>query len=149
MIEAFKLGAPPHGGSAPGIDRIVMLLAGEEAIREVIAVPDEPERRRPDDGRAIHGDSCSASRIGAAGDRTAPKAEAARGLRPDFHSAPDKLDAIQRVALTRFGGRMSGKLGAWQEALIGCSFFASLAYRLQRTHFSQRWCHCLKAVAHA
>lgn len=39
MIEAFKLGAPPHGGSAPGIDRIVMLLAGEEAIREVIAFP--------------------------------------------------------------------------------------------------------------
>ena len=39
MIEAFKLGAPPHGGSAPGIDRIVMLLAGEEAIREIIAFP--------------------------------------------------------------------------------------------------------------
>ena len=39
MIEAFKLGAPPHGGSAPGIDRIVMLLADEEAIREVIAFP--------------------------------------------------------------------------------------------------------------
>jgi aspartyl-tRNA synthetase len=39
MINAFKYGAPPHGGSAPGIDRIVMLLAGEEAIREVIAFP--------------------------------------------------------------------------------------------------------------
>ena len=36
-IEAFKLGAPPHGGSAPGIDRIVMLLADEPNIREVIA----------------------------------------------------------------------------------------------------------------
>jgi aspartyl-tRNA synthetase len=39
MIEAFKLGAPPHGGSAAGIDRIVMLLADEPNIREVIAFP--------------------------------------------------------------------------------------------------------------
>src|SRR5690606_31798539 len=39
MIEAFKLCAPPHGGSAPGIDRIVMLLADEPNIREVIAFP--------------------------------------------------------------------------------------------------------------
>jgi aspartyl-tRNA synthetase len=39
MLNAFKFGAPPHGGLAPGIDRIVMLLAGEEAIREVIAFP--------------------------------------------------------------------------------------------------------------
>ena len=39
MIEALKYGAPPHGGSAPGIDRIVMLLAGEQNIREVTAFP--------------------------------------------------------------------------------------------------------------
>ena len=39
MINAFRLGAPPHGGIAPGIDRIVMLLAGEHNIREVIAFP--------------------------------------------------------------------------------------------------------------
>ena len=39
MLNAFKFGAPPHGGSAPGIDRIVMLLARETNIREVIAFP--------------------------------------------------------------------------------------------------------------
>jgi len=39
MLNAFRCGAPPHGGSAPGIDRIVMLLAGETNIREVIAFP--------------------------------------------------------------------------------------------------------------
>jgi aspartyl-tRNA synthetase len=39
MITAFKFGAPPHGGSAPGIDRIVMLLADEPNIREVILFP--------------------------------------------------------------------------------------------------------------
>ena len=39
MINAFRYGAPPHGGLAPGIDRIVMLLANQQNIREVIAFP--------------------------------------------------------------------------------------------------------------
>jgi len=39
MINAFKFGAPPHGGSAPGVDRIVMLLADEPNIREVVVFP--------------------------------------------------------------------------------------------------------------
>src|SRR5208282_4721192 len=39
MLSAFRFGAPPHGGSAPGIDRIIMLLADEPNIREVITFP--------------------------------------------------------------------------------------------------------------
>ncbi len=39
MLEAFEYGTPPHGGIAPGIDRICMILAGEPNIREVIAFP--------------------------------------------------------------------------------------------------------------
>jgi len=39
MLNAFRYGAPPHGGSAPGVDRIVMLLAGVDNIREVIVFP--------------------------------------------------------------------------------------------------------------
>jgi aspartyl-tRNA synthetase len=39
MLSAFRYGAPPHGGSAPGVDRIVMLLAGVDNIREVIVFP--------------------------------------------------------------------------------------------------------------
>lgn len=45
MLNAFRYGAPPHGGIAPGVDRIVMLLAGASNIREVIAFPLDPQGR--------------------------------------------------------------------------------------------------------
>ncbi len=47
MLEAFEYGAPPHGGIAPGIDRIAMILAGEPNIREVIAFPKTGDARDP------------------------------------------------------------------------------------------------------
>lgn len=47
MIRAFKFGAPPHGGIAPGIDRMIMLLANEPNIREVIAFPLNQQAQDP------------------------------------------------------------------------------------------------------
>lgn len=47
MLKAFSYGVPPHGGMAPGIDRIVAILAGEPNIREVIAFPKTGDARDP------------------------------------------------------------------------------------------------------
>jgi len=45
MLNAFRYGAPPHGGSAPGIDRIVMMLADTPNIREIVAFPMNQQAR--------------------------------------------------------------------------------------------------------
>jgi aspartyl-tRNA synthetase len=64
LINALKYGAPPHGGIAPGIDRIVMLIADEPNIREVIMFPmnqnaedlmmNAPSTVRPQQLRELH-----------------------------------------------------------------------------------------------
>ena len=96
MLNAFRYGAPPHGGSAPGIDRIVMLLAGESNIREVIAFPMNQQaqdllmqapsiRRAPRGcGSCTSGSTCRRRRLApAAGDRR--RARSARSPVPGRH----------------------------------------------------------------
>ena len=53
MINALSYGAPPHGGIAPGVDRIVMLLAEKENIREVTLISDEPKCTRFNDASSF------------------------------------------------------------------------------------------------
>jgi aspartyl-tRNA synthetase len=55
MINALSYGAPPHGGIAPGIDRIVMLLANEKNIREVTMFPMNQNAQDLDDECTIRG----------------------------------------------------------------------------------------------
>lgn len=63
MYNAFCYGAPPHAGIAPGVDRMVMLLAGEDSIRRDHSIPDEQECTGRHDGRSWVCNRTSTGRI--------------------------------------------------------------------------------------
>ena len=71
LIRAFRYGAPPHGGIAMGMDRIVMLMAGKDAIRDVTAFPKAQSGADPLTGAPAPVDDEPAPRAGREGDRAA------------------------------------------------------------------------------
>ena len=64
LLNAFRYGAPPHGGIAPGLDRLVMIMAGKDSIKEVIAFPKNNVMASPMDGSPSPVDAAQLKELG-------------------------------------------------------------------------------------
>jgi aspartyl-tRNA synthetase len=92
MINAFRYGAPPHGGSAPGVDRMVMLLADEPNIREVTLFP---MNQRAEDLMMNAPSPASEKQLRELSLRSTAKGQGAPPLTPPGPDAPDPLQAAK------------------------------------------------------
>ena len=109
LYRAFQYGAPPHGGMAAGIDRIVMLLVGAKNLREITHVPDEPAGLRPVDERAVGSDAAAAARAvaarGAAEEGSLTRASVLSSAGTDFEliqqKSPASLPGFLHLRLSR------------------------------------------------
>ena len=115
MYRAFQYGAPPHGGMAAGVDRIVMLALRHHQPARDLAVPDEPARRGPPDGRARRSrrSSCASFTSGSICRKPDPRATEAlnSGLRsPRGKFMASHSEDLQSAALAYHRLPRPGKL---------------------------------------
>ena len=66
MLKAFKYGAPPHGGVAMGLDRLIMVLAGKDSLRDVTAFPKAQSGLDPMTGAPARADEAQLAELGIA-----------------------------------------------------------------------------------
>jgi aspartyl-tRNA synthetase len=66
MLKAFRYGAPPHGGVAMGLDRLIMVLAGKDSLRDVTAFPKAQSGLDPMTGAPAHADAVQLAEMGIA-----------------------------------------------------------------------------------